>query len=64
VRASTETAEQEKAEKSCKSIRSTRLLSAFVKSICDVMRRANCASARSGSGIAPDPVVRLRENPS
>ena len=28
-----------------KSIGSTQSLSAFVKSICDVMRRSNCASA-------------------
>ena len=31
--------------KSPKSIGSTQSLSAFVKSICDVMRRSNCASA-------------------
>jgi type I restriction enzyme M protein len=31
--------------KPAKSIASTQSLSAFVKSICDVMRRSNCASA-------------------
>ena len=34
-----------KASKAPKSIASTQSLSAFVKSICDVMRRSNCASA-------------------
>ncbi len=34
-----------KTEKSTKSIASTQSLSSFVKSICDVMRRSNCASA-------------------
>jgi type I restriction enzyme M protein len=34
-----------KAAKQAKSIGSTQSLSAFVKSICDVMRRSNCASA-------------------
>ena len=32
-------------EKAPKAIASTQSLSAFVKSICDVMRRSNCASA-------------------
>ncbi len=32
-------------KKSTKSIASTQSLSAFVKSICDIMRRFNCASA-------------------
>jgi len=36
---------QAKAQKAPKSIASTQSLSAFVKSICDVMRRSNCASA-------------------
>ncbi len=31
--------------KSPKAINSTHSLSAFVKSICDIMRRSNCASA-------------------
>lgn len=35
----------EKTEKRPKAIASTQSLSAFVKSICDVMRRSNCASA-------------------
>src|SRR5689334_3297518 len=34
-----------RAEKRPKAIASTQSLSAFVKSICDVMRRSNCASA-------------------
>ncbi|MFL1463980.1 N-6 DNA methylase [Roseococcus sp. DSY-14] len=34
-----------KASKAAKTIASTQSLSAFVKSICDVMRRSNCASA-------------------
>ena len=32
-------------KKQTKAIASTQSLSAFVKSICDVMRRSNCASA-------------------
>jgi type I restriction enzyme M protein len=38
-------ARPKKTEKAPKSIASTQSLSAFVKSICDVMRRSNCASA-------------------
>lgn len=38
-------ARQKKPEKQAKAIASTQSLSAFVKSICDVMRRSNCASA-------------------
>jgi type I restriction enzyme M protein len=34
-----------KAKKSPKAIASTQSLSSFVKSICDIMRRSNCASA-------------------
>src|SRR5512137_2952840 len=34
-----------KKEKQPKTIGSTQSLSAFVKSICDIMRRSNCASA-------------------
>ena len=34
-----------KKEKKPKAIASTQSLSAFVKGICDVMRRSNCASA-------------------
>src|SRR5664280_2409498 len=34
-----------KKSKSPKAIASTQLLSSFVKAICDVMRRSNCASA-------------------
>ncbi|TQE99928.1 MAG: N-6 DNA methylase [Spiribacter salinus] len=36
---------KKKAAKSVKSIGSTQSLSAFVKGICDIMRRSNCASA-------------------
>jgi type I restriction enzyme M protein len=39
------TKDPHKAPKSPKTIASTQSLSAFVKSICDVMRRSNCASA-------------------
>ncbi len=39
------TAKPAKTEKTAKTIASTQSLSAFVKSICDVMRRSNCASA-------------------
>lgn len=38
-------ARPKKSAKQAKSIASTQSLSAFVKSICDVMRRSNCASA-------------------
>lgn len=38
-------ARPKKTDKAPKSIASTQSLSAFVKSICDVMRRSNCASA-------------------
>jgi type I restriction enzyme M protein len=38
-------ARPKKATKTAKTIASTQSLSAFVKSICDVMRRSNCASA-------------------
>lgn len=38
-------ARPKKADKAPKAIASTQSLSAFVKSICDVMRRSNCASA-------------------
>lgn len=38
-------ARPKKTEKAPKAIASTQSLSAFVKSICDVMRRSNCASA-------------------
>ena len=38
-------ARQKNTEKQPKAIASTQSLSAFVKSICDVMRRSNCASA-------------------
>ncbi|HWL64148.1 MAG TPA: N-6 DNA methylase [Steroidobacteraceae bacterium] len=38
-------ARQKKAERQPKSIASTQSLSAFVKGVCDVMRRSNCASA-------------------
>ncbi|MCC6195270.1 MAG: hypothetical protein IT518_12440, partial [Burkholderiales bacterium] len=38
-------ARRKKTEKQPKAIASTQSLSAFVKSICDVMRRSNCASA-------------------
>lgn len=38
-------ARPEKTDKASKAIASTQSLSAFVKSICDVMRRSNCASA-------------------
>ena len=38
-------ARPKKSEKQPKAIGSTQSLSAFVKSICDVMRRSNCASA-------------------
>ena len=38
-------ARPQKTEKAPKSIASTQSLSSFVKSICDVMRRSNCASA-------------------
>jgi type I restriction enzyme M protein len=38
-------ARTKKTDKAPKSIASTQSLSAFVKSICDVMRRSNCASA-------------------
>ncbi|MFZ2235992.1 MAG: N-6 DNA methylase [Dokdonella sp.] len=36
---------KESAKKTPKSIASTQSLSAFVKSVCDIMRRSNCASA-------------------
>ena len=38
-------ARPKKTEKAPKAIASTQSLSSFVKSICDVMRRSNCASA-------------------
>jgi type I restriction enzyme M protein len=38
-------ARTKKTEKTAKAIASTQSLSSFVKSICDVMRRSNCASA-------------------
>ena len=38
-------ARPKKTDKAPKTIASTQSLSAFVKSICDVMRRSNCASA-------------------
>ncbi len=38
-------ARQQKTTKTPKAIASTQSLSSFVKSICDVMRRSNCASA-------------------
>ena len=38
-------ARPKKTDKAPKAIASTQSLSAFVKSICDVMRRSNCASA-------------------
>jgi len=46
-------------KKQPRSISSTQSLSAFVKSICDIMRRSNCASAlylskrSSSTGRAP-----------
>ena len=39
------TRDQEDTDKAPKAIASTQSLSAFVKSICDIMRRSNCASA-------------------
>ncbi len=45
TRKSTKASRPTKAAKPAKSIASTQSLSAFVKSICDVMRRSNCASA-------------------
>src|ERR1044071_4161302 len=39
------TTKKQPKKKALKSIAGTRSLSAFVKSICDIMRRSNCASA-------------------
>jgi hypothetical protein len=44
-------ARPKKTEKPPKAIASTQSLSSFVKSICDVMRRSNCASALQRLGF-------------